>query len=65
MAFRDRQWYVNAIERAKLNIEQIRGALELYLANADYALAMLKCDELKSALHSLHELESRLAAKDA
>jgi hypothetical protein len=65
MAFRDRQWYVNAIERAKLNVEQIRGALELYLANADHSLAMLKCEELKSALQSLVELEYRLAEKGA
>ncbi|KVP96457.1 hypothetical protein WJ96_04335 [Burkholderia ubonensis] len=65
MAFRDRQWYINAIEREQKNVEQHRADLERHMGMADHSLAAMKCDDLKAALLKLNDLENHLADKGA
>lgn len=64
MAFRDKQWYMAAIEQARKNVEQRQSVLERHIASADYSLAAMACDDLKSALLSLNNLENQLADKE-
>lgn len=65
MAYRDRQWYINAIEQQKTVVEQTRGVLERHMSNCDHSLAALTCDDLKTALLKLNELENQFADKGA
>lgn len=65
MAYRDRQWYINAIELQKTVVEKLRVFLERHMANCDHSLAASTCDDLKTALLKLNELENQFADKEA
>lgn len=65
MAYRDRQWYINAISQQTAAVENSRRQLEKHLAYSDHSLAASSCDDLKAALLKLNELENKLADKGA
>jgi hypothetical protein len=63
MAFRDKQWYMGAIQRQTEVVGQRREQLNTLIESGDHSLAALKCDDLKAALLQLNELENAMADK--
>jgi hypothetical protein len=63
MAFRDKQWYINAIERQQNVVTQNREQLTKLMESCDHSLAAMKCDDLKASLIQLNELENAMADK--
>lgn len=61
MAFRDRQWYINAIEVQEKNVAEHRKAIDTSIECGEYSAAMMKCDNLKISLNTLNDLSNRLA----
>jgi hypothetical protein len=63
MAFRDKEWYIQAIERQQGIVAQHREQLTKYMESCDHSLAAMKCDDLKASLTQLNELENAMADK--
>jgi hypothetical protein len=63
MAFRDKHWYINAIERQQSVVAQNREQLIKLMESCHHSLAAMKCDDLKASLTQLNELENAMADK--
>jgi hypothetical protein len=63
MAFRDKQWYIDAIERQQNVVAQNREQLTRLIDSCDHSMAAMRCDNLKASLIQLNELENAMADK--
>jgi hypothetical protein len=65
MAFRDRQWYINAIAAQEDVVARHRAAIDKSIECGEFSAAMMKCDDLKASLKTLNDLSNHFADKEA
>ncbi len=63
MAFRDKQWFMDAIQRQTDVVTSRRAEVNRLIESCDHSMAALRCDDLKAALLQLNEVENAMADK--
>jgi len=61
MAFRDKQWYDQAITAQEKVVAQHRAAIDKSIECGEFSAAAMKCDDLKASLIQLNTLSNRRA----
>lgn len=63
MAWRDRAWYIQAIEKQQAAIAETRAKMDASIESGEYSMAQLHCDTLRAQLGSLNQVTNEFADK--
>lgn len=63
MAFRDKQWYEQAIAAQEKVVTGHREAIAKSIEFGEFSAAAMKCDDLKASLNKLNDLSNHYADK--